>query len=196
LCWTLRGPTPTRNAGWARRGATTLTLAVLLVVALACGCAHTGPAPADAAYGVPIEINTPQGLRAKQTMDMLNSDWPIGPNGIRTLADPKIMDDVGVTMDKIWWDRPFTVTDLEIGAGHATLGACWPRSTSSVNTGGRDVIAGRRMASGVDGSRDGDQVGAAHRRRKIAVLRGPAGVPGAAAAYPISGRRPTRRRSR
>jgi beta-lactamase class A len=54
-------------------------------------------------------------------MDMLNSDWPIGPNGIRTLADPKIMDDVGVTMDKMWWDRPFTVTDLEIGAGHATL---------------------------------------------------------------------------
>jgi beta-lactamase class A len=52
---------------------------------------------------------------------MLNSDWPIGPNGIRTLADPRIMDDVGVTMDKIWWDRPFTLTDLEIGAGHATL---------------------------------------------------------------------------
>ncbi len=52
---------------------------------------------------------------------MLNSDWPIGPNGIRTLAAPKIMDDVGVTMDKIWWDRPFTLTGLEIGAGHATL---------------------------------------------------------------------------
>ena len=31
------------------------------------------------------------------------------------------MDDVGVTMDKIWWDRPFTLTDVEIGAGHATL---------------------------------------------------------------------------
>ena len=54
-------------------------------------------------------------------MDMLNSDWPIGPNGIRTLAAPKIMDDVGTTMDKIWWDRPFTLTDLDIGAGHATL---------------------------------------------------------------------------
>lgn len=54
-------------------------------------------------------------------MDMLNSDWPIGPNGIRTLAAPEIMDDVGVTMDKIWWDRPFTLTGLDIGAGHATL---------------------------------------------------------------------------
>ena len=54
-------------------------------------------------------------------MDMLNSDWPIGPNGIRTLAAPKIMDDVGTTMDKIWWDRPFTLTGLDIGAGHATL---------------------------------------------------------------------------
>ncbi|MGZ6779104.1 MAG: serine hydrolase, partial [Mycobacterium sp.] len=28
---------------------------------------------------------------------------------------------VGVTMDKIWWDRPFTLTGLEIGAGHATM---------------------------------------------------------------------------
>lgn len=99
-----------------------MTVAVALVVALACGCADAGPAgPAGAAQSVQIDTNTPQGLRAKQIMDMLNSDWPIGPTGIRTLAAPEIMDDVGVTMDKIWWDRPFTLTDLEIGAGHATL---------------------------------------------------------------------------
>jgi beta-lactamase class A len=54
-------------------------------------------------------------------MDMLNSDWPIGPVGIRTLAAPNKVDDVGVTMDKMWWDRPFTLTGLEIGAGHAKL---------------------------------------------------------------------------
>jgi beta-lactamase class A len=101
---------------------TSLTVAVTLVIALACGCADAGPAgPAGAAQSIRIDTNTPQGLRAKQIMDMLNSDWPIGPNGIRTLAAPEIMDDVGVTMDKIWWDRPFTLTDLEIGAGHATL---------------------------------------------------------------------------
>jgi beta-lactamase class A len=101
---------------------TSLTVAVTLVAALACGCADAGPAgPAGAAQSIRIDTNTPQGLRAKQIMDMLNSDWPIGPNGIRTLAEPEIMDDVGVTMDKIWWDRPFTLTDLEIGAGHATL---------------------------------------------------------------------------
>ena len=99
-----------------------MTVAVALAVALACGCADAGPAgPAGAAQSVQIDTNTPQGLRAKQVMDMLNSDWPIGPTGIRTLAAPEIMDDVGVTMDKIWWDRPFTLTDLEIGAGHATL---------------------------------------------------------------------------
>lgn len=99
-----------------------MTVVVALVVALACGCADAGPAgPAGAAQSVQIDTNTPQGLRAKQIMDMLNSDWPIGPTGIRTLAAPEIMDDVGVTMDKIWWDRPFTLTDLEIGAGHATL---------------------------------------------------------------------------
>jgi beta-lactamase class A len=99
-----------------------VSVAVTLVLALACGCADAGPAgPAGAAQNIHIDTNTPQGLRAKQIMDMLNSDWPIGPNGIRTLAAPRIMDDVGVTMDKIWWDRPFTLTDLEIGAGHATL---------------------------------------------------------------------------
>jgi beta-lactamase class A len=99
-----------------------MSVAVTVVVALACGCADAGPAgPAGAAQSIHIDTNTPQGLRAKQIMDMLNSDWPIGPNGIRTLAAPEIMDDVGVTMDKIWWDRPFTLTGLEVGAGHATL---------------------------------------------------------------------------
>lgn len=100
---------------------TELTVALLLVAALACGCATSRPAPLDAAYGVPIQINTPQGLRAKQTMDMLNSDWPIGENGVRTLAAPEAVEHVGVTLDRIWWDRPFTVTNVDIGAGSATL---------------------------------------------------------------------------
>ena len=70
---------------------------------------------------MPIQINTPQGLRAKQTMDMLNSDWPIGPVGVRTLAAPRPSSTSASTMDTIWWDRPFTVTKVDIGAGHATL---------------------------------------------------------------------------
>jgi len=95
---------------------------VVTLAALACGCADAGPTgPAGAAQTIHIDTNTPQGLRARQVMDMLNSDWPIGPTGIRTLAAPKIADDVGVTMDKIWWDRPFTVTGLDVGAGHSTL---------------------------------------------------------------------------
>ena len=98
-----------------------MAVAVTVVVALACGCADTGPAGPAGAAQIHIDINTPQGLRAKQVMDMLNSNWPIGPIGIRTLAEPQIMDDVGTTMDKIWWDRPFTLTDLDIGAGNATL---------------------------------------------------------------------------
>src|SRR3990170_3970630 len=69
--WTLRAPR--RSAGRARHGA--VGLAIALVVALACGCAHTGPAaPADAAYGVPIAINTPQGLRAKQDIELRTND--------------------------------------------------------------------------------------------------------------------------
>ena len=120
MCWTLRGPAPRRSAGGARHGAAGLTVA--LVVALACGCANTGPAPvAEAAYGVHIDTNTPQGLRAKQTMDMLNSDWPIGPVGVRTLAAPELVDEVGTKLDSIWWDRPFRVTGVDIGAGQATL---------------------------------------------------------------------------
>ncbi len=110
---------PRRSAGRSRHGA--VGLAIALVVALACGCANTGPAPADAAYGVPIAINTPQGLRAKQTMDMLNSDWPIGTVGVRTMAAPKMVNPVTSAMGNLWWDRPITVSGINIGAGSATL---------------------------------------------------------------------------
>ena len=37
---------------------------------------------------------------------MLNSDWPIGPVGVRTLAASRQLDDIGTTMDSLWWDRP------------------------------------------------------------------------------------------
>jgi beta-lactamase class A len=99
-----------------------LTVAVALVVALACGCAHTGPArPADAAYGAHIDTNTPQGLRAKQTMDMLNSEWPIGTVGVRTMAAPAKVDGVTAAMGNLWLDRPITLTGVDVGAGSATL---------------------------------------------------------------------------
>ena len=52
---------------------------------------------ADAAYGVHIDTNTPQGLRAKQTMDMVNSDWPIGTVGVRTMATPDQVN--GITLE-------------------------------------------------------------------------------------------------
>ncbi|MGB0435512.1 MAG: serine hydrolase [Mycobacterium sp.] len=117
----MRDPTLRRKAAQALRRATKLTVGLVLVATLACGCATTRPAPSESAYGAPIQINTPQGLRAKQTMDMLNSDWPIGPVGIRTLAAPQLVEHVGVTLDRMWWDRPFTVTDIDVGAGHATL---------------------------------------------------------------------------
>ncbi|HYO00758.1 MAG TPA: serine hydrolase [Mycobacterium sp.] len=99
-----------------------MAVACALVVALACGCANSGPAaPAEAAYGAHIDTNTPQGLRAKQTVDMLNSDWPIGTVNVATLAAPRQVDDVAFVMDRMWWDRPFTVTDIDYGAGLATL---------------------------------------------------------------------------
>jgi beta-lactamase class A len=88
---------------------------------MASGCAHTGTAPAEAAYGARIETNTPPGLRAKQTVDMLNSDWPIGTPGVATLAAAPQVNDVAFMMDRMWWDRPFTVTGIDYGAGQATL---------------------------------------------------------------------------
>jgi beta-lactamase class A len=40
---------------------------------------------------------------------------------VRTLAAPESVDTVGTTMDRLWWDRPFTVSGVDIGAGTATL---------------------------------------------------------------------------
>ncbi|MGB6765659.1 serine hydrolase, partial [Mycobacterium sp.] len=61
------------------------------------------------------------GLRAQQTLDMLNSDWPIGPIGVGTLAAHNIVTPVEATMEKLWWDRPFTFKGVDIKAGTATL---------------------------------------------------------------------------
>ena len=76
---------------------------------------------ADTTYGVPIEINTPQGLRAKQTIDMINSDWPIGTVGVRTMAAPQEVNHITSAMGNLWLDRPITVAGIDIGAGQATL---------------------------------------------------------------------------
>ena len=93
----------------------------VMAVALACSCANAGPPSAEAAYGARIDINTPQGLRAKQTLDMVNSDWPIGTVTVGTLAVPAQVEAVTAAMDRLWWDRPITVTGIDLGASQATL---------------------------------------------------------------------------
>jgi beta-lactamase class A len=117
LSWTLRAKRLS-----ARRVAR-LPLAVAVIAALASGCTNSAtPVPAaDATYGVPIEVNTPPGLRAKQTIDMLNSEWPIGTVGVRTLAAPQQVNGVTSAMGNLWLDRPITVAGVDIGAGQATL---------------------------------------------------------------------------
>jgi quercetin dioxygenase-like cupin family protein len=52
-------------------------------------------------------------------MDMLNSDWPIGTFSVETLAAPDMVDHVTATMDPLWYDRPYTLTGVDIGAGWA-----------------------------------------------------------------------------
>jgi hypothetical protein len=99
-----------------------LTAAAALVVTLASGCTPSHSPPANAANpGRTIDTRTPPGLRAQQTMDMLNSDWPIGPIGVRTLAASDKVDSVETTMEGLWWDRPFTLHGVDISASVATL---------------------------------------------------------------------------
>lgn len=94
--------------------------AVLVAAAcLASGCAT--PPPPVAHAGVRIEKNTPQGVRAQQVMDMLNSDWPIGTHSVTTLAAPDMVDSITASLDSMWWDRPYTLTGVDIGAGSARL---------------------------------------------------------------------------
>lgn len=121
MCWTLQGPLHRRSRGRTLRRTVGLTAITAVAAALACGCSPNVAPAAEVSYGAHIDTITPPGLRAKQTMDMLNSDWPIGPIGVRTLAAPEKVDLVGTKMDSIWWDRPFKVTSVDIGATQATL---------------------------------------------------------------------------
>jgi len=115
----LQGPATRRSRG--PRRAAGITAIAVMAVALACSCTHAGPPSAEAAYGARIDINTPQGLRAKQTLDMVNSDWPIGTVTVGTLAVPAQVEAVTAAMDRLWWDRPITVTGIDLGASQATL---------------------------------------------------------------------------
>ena len=90
-----------------------MATAIASAAALATSCAPA-PAPPANAGAVRIEINTPQGVRAQQVMDMLNSDWPIGPVSVKTLATPDMVDAVAATMDQLWWDRPYTLAGVDI----------------------------------------------------------------------------------
>jgi beta-lactamase class A len=121
LCWTLQGPAPRPDGGGARRIAALICTAALVTVTVN-GCAPSGTPSANAGDSVAaISTNTPPGLRAKQVMDMLNSDWPIGPVGVATLAVPSQVDEVGATLEMMWLDRPYTVAGVDIGAGQSTL---------------------------------------------------------------------------
>ena len=96
-----------------------LATAIASAACLSTSCAE--PSAPAANPGVRIETNTPQGVRAQQVMDMLNSDWPIGTQSIATLAAPDMIEPITATMDSLWWDRPYTLTGVEVGAGSARL---------------------------------------------------------------------------
>ncbi|OBF05469.1 serine hydrolase [Mycobacterium sp. ACS4054] len=106
----------------ARRRVVALSAATALVVTFAPGCTSSPSPQANAANpGRQIDVRTPPGIRAQQTLDMLNSDWPIGPVGVGTLAAPDMVKPVENTMEALWWDRPFTLDGVDLGANVATL---------------------------------------------------------------------------
>ncbi|WP_204806362.1 serine hydrolase [Mycobacterium riyadhense] len=116
------GPARLSSRRVAQRRGLALGVAAALVVTLAPGCASSPTPSANAANPARrIDTRTPPGLRAQQTMDMLNSDWPIGPVGVGTLAAADQVDSVAKTMEALWWDRPFSLDSVDIGASVATL---------------------------------------------------------------------------
>jgi len=115
----LPGPTQRDSPRRLTRKVVAVVTATATTAGLATGC--SAPSAPAASPGVRIETNTPQGVRAKQVMDMLNSDWPIGQVSVKTLAAPDMVDPIEATMESLWWDRPYTLTGVEIGAGSARL---------------------------------------------------------------------------
>lgn len=93
---------------------------LIAAVALGCSAPHT-PSANAADSTVQIDTRTPPGLRAKQALDMLNSDWPIRAVGVRTLTAPDLVEKVDSTMEELWWDHPFALSGIDITAGAATL---------------------------------------------------------------------------
>ena len=89
------GPTHRASARHPCRRAVALATTMTTAVGLMTGCAS--PSAPAANPGVRIETNTPQGVRAKQVMDMLNSDWPIGQVSVKTLAAPDMVDPIAVS---------------------------------------------------------------------------------------------------
>lgn len=102
-------------------GRVAAALALTLVVALACGCSSPQAAESDRGAGVEINTNTQPGLRARQAVDMLNSDLGVDANGVRSLAAADDVESVQRLMSNMWLDRPFTVSDVEYYAGRVVL---------------------------------------------------------------------------
>lgn len=91
------------------------------VVVSACACAPPKQPWTDAEYGMHIDTDTPRGVRARQFMDMVNSEWPIGIDTVATLATQEIVKTLSGSMDQLWADRPLTITALQSGVDETTL---------------------------------------------------------------------------
>jgi beta-lactamase class A len=117
----LRVPTASSSAIRTFRRAAGVTAVATSVAVLVGSCAHPASPSAAVTYGMHIDTNTPQGVRARQLMDMVNSDWPIGVVPVATFAAPALVEGAARDMDRLQSDRPITVNAITFGAGQATL---------------------------------------------------------------------------
>jgi beta-lactamase class A len=93
-----------------------------VVAALVCGgCSTPKATSVKPDPSVTIEATTPAGARAKQTLDMLNSDSPIRSAAVSMIAASGVVKIVEPIMENLWWDRPYTLSAVDYPDGRAVL---------------------------------------------------------------------------
>src|SRR6185312_5390690 len=115
-------PNPPTRRVRMRLGAAALVTAGAVVASLVCSSCSTPRATSvKPEPSVTIEAATPAGARAKQTLDMLNSDSPIGSAAVSVVAANGVVKIVEPIMENLWWDRPYTVSAVDYPDGKAVL---------------------------------------------------------------------------
>lgn len=111
--------TAAQGSARAMRATAPLLVCALITVLAGGGCAP--PPAASRAATVTIDVDTPPGMRAKQALDMLNSASPIDRRAVTAMAATGAKRGVRATLEGLWWDRPYTVAEVDYFTEHVVL---------------------------------------------------------------------------